>query len=175
MILDQFKLDDKVAIVTGSAQGLGQGIALGLAEAGADVALVQHVRDASETRKRIEELGRRCVTIRADLSDKGCVPRIVDTTVKELGGMDILFYNAGSTVGVINIEPAVPGINCLGFKHNCTKILCQCRAQLIDLVMFGGKNGPAVIINTAGEVWGSIDAVVKKAGYIPAGFQHGEP
>ena len=95
MILDQFKLDDQVAIVTGSAAGLGQGIALGLAEAGADVALVQHVRDASETRKRIEELGRRCVTIRADLSDKGCVPRIVDTTVKELGGIDILFNNAG--------------------------------------------------------------------------------
>ena len=95
MILDQFKLDDKVAIVTGSAQGLGQGIALGLAEAGADVALVQHVRDASETRKRIEEMGRRCVTIRADLSDKGCVPTIVDTTVEELGGIDILFNNAG--------------------------------------------------------------------------------
>jgi len=95
VILDQFKLDDKVAIVTGSAQGLGQGIALGLAEAGADVALVQHVRDASETRKRIEEMGRRCVTIRADLSDKGCVPTIVDTTVEELGGIDILFNNAG--------------------------------------------------------------------------------
>ncbi len=95
MILDQFKLDDKVAIVTGSAQGLGQGIAVGLAEAGADVALVQHILDTSETRKRIEALGRRCVTIRADLSDKGCVPTIVDTTVEELGGIDILFNNAG--------------------------------------------------------------------------------
>ncbi|MGD8895713.1 MAG: 2-dehydro-3-deoxy-D-gluconate 5-dehydrogenase KduD [Acidobacteriota bacterium] len=95
MILDQFKLNDKVAIVTGSAKGLGQGIALGLAEAGADVALVQHVRDASETRKRIEELGRHCVTIRADLSDKNCVPTIVDTTVEKLGGIDILVNNAG--------------------------------------------------------------------------------
>jgi 2-deoxy-D-gluconate 3-dehydrogenase len=68
---------------------------VGLAEAGAHVALVQHVHDASETRRRIEELGRRCVTIRADLSDKGCVPTIVDTTVEELGGIDILFNNAG--------------------------------------------------------------------------------
>jgi 2-deoxy-D-gluconate 3-dehydrogenase len=94
VILDQFKLDDKVAIVTGSAQGLGQGIAVGLAEAGAHVALVD-VLDMSETRKQIEGLGRRGVAIRADLSDKGCVPTIVDTTVKELGGIDILFNNAG--------------------------------------------------------------------------------
>ena len=94
MILDQFKLDDKIAIVTGSAQGLGQGIALGLAEAGADVALVD-ILDMSETRKQIESLGRRCVTITANLIDTGCIPTIIDTTVKELGGIDILFNNAG--------------------------------------------------------------------------------
>ena len=85
MILDQFKIDDKVAIVTGSAQGLGQGMALGLAEAGADVALVD-ILDMSDTQKQIEALGRRCVAIQADLTDKSCVPVIIDTTVKELGG-----------------------------------------------------------------------------------------
>ncbi len=94
MILDQFKLDGKVAIVTGAAQGLGQGIALGLAEAGADVALVD-ILDMSETRTRIESLGRRCVTIPANLIDTDCVATIIDTTVKELGGIDILFNNAG--------------------------------------------------------------------------------
>jgi 2-deoxy-D-gluconate 3-dehydrogenase len=94
MILDQFKLDGRVAIVTGSAQGLGQGIALGLAEAGADVALVD-ILDMSQTRKQIEELGRRCTTISANLMDTGCIPTIIDTTVKELGGIDILFNNAG--------------------------------------------------------------------------------
>ncbi len=94
MILDQFKIDGKVAIVTGSAQGLGQGMALGLAEAGADVALVD-ILDMSDTQKQIESLGRRCVAIQADLTDKGCVPVIIETTVKELGGVDILFNNAG--------------------------------------------------------------------------------
>jgi 2-deoxy-D-gluconate 3-dehydrogenase len=94
MILDQFKLGGKVAIVTGAAQGLGQGIALGLAEAGADVALVD-ILDMSETQQQIESLGRRCVTITANLMDTGCIPKIVDATVKELGGIDILFNNAG--------------------------------------------------------------------------------
>jgi len=94
MILDRFKLDDKIAIVTGAAQGLGQGIAVGLAEAGADLALVD-ILDMSETRKQIESVGRRCVTITADLMDAGCVSTIIDTTVEELGGIDILFNNAG--------------------------------------------------------------------------------
>ena len=94
MILDEFKLDGKIAIVTGSAQGLGQGIALGLAEAGADLALVD-ILNMSETQQQIESLGRHCVTIQADLMDTGCVPTISDTTVEELGGIDILFNNAG--------------------------------------------------------------------------------
>ncbi len=94
MILDQFRLDDKMAIVTGSARGLGQAIALGLAEAGADLALVD-ILDMSETQRRIEAMQRRCITIMADLSDKASVVPIVETTVKKLGGIDILFNNAG--------------------------------------------------------------------------------
>ena len=94
MILDQFKLDGRTAIVTGASRGLGQGIALGLAEAGADVALV-HRSDGAETQERIEALGRRCVTIRADLADRGAVATVVAETVEKLGGIDILVNNAG--------------------------------------------------------------------------------
>ena len=94
MILDKFELDGKVAIVTGSARGLGQAMANGLAEAGADIALVD-ILDMKETQKQIEKLGRRCITIKADLSSKDCVERIVDTTVKKLGAIDILVNNAG--------------------------------------------------------------------------------
>ena len=94
MILDQFKLDGRVAIVTGASRGLGQSIAVGLAEAGADVALV-HRSDGAETQRRIEALGRRCASIRADLADRGAVATIVPETVERLGGIDILVNNAG--------------------------------------------------------------------------------
>ncbi len=94
MILDQFKLENKVAIVTGSGRGLGQAMAIGLAEAGADVALVD-VIDMAETKKQIEALGRKCAAITADLSKKESADLIVRETVEQLGGIDILFNNAG--------------------------------------------------------------------------------
>ena len=94
MILYQFKLDGKVAIVTGSAQGLGQAMAIGLAEAGANVALVD-ILDMSETKTQVEKLGRKCITITADLSKKENTDTIVKQTVKQLGGIDILLNDAG--------------------------------------------------------------------------------
>jgi 2-dehydro-3-deoxy-D-gluconate 5-dehydrogenase len=94
MILDQFKLDSKVAIVTGSAQGLGQAMATGLAEAGADIALAD-VLDMAETKSRIEKLGRKCIAITVDLSKKESAEIIVRQTVEQLGGIDILLNNAG--------------------------------------------------------------------------------
>jgi 2-deoxy-D-gluconate 3-dehydrogenase len=93
-ILDSFKLNGKVAVVTGAARGLGQGLALAMAEGGADVATVD-VIEQSETKSKIESLGRKCTTIQADLSRTADIPRIIDTTVKTLGRLDILFNNAG--------------------------------------------------------------------------------
>jgi 2-deoxy-D-gluconate 3-dehydrogenase len=93
-ILDQFKLDGKVAIITGAARGLGQGLALALAEAGADIATVDLI-EQDETRSKIEALRRRCTTIQTDLSKTANIPNIIDSTLKSLGRIDILFNNAG--------------------------------------------------------------------------------
>jgi len=95
MILDKFKLNGKVAVVTGAGRGLGQGIAMGLAEAGADIALVVSGTTNEETAKKIQALGRRTCTIKADLLQKDSITKIVETTVKEFGGIDILVNNAG--------------------------------------------------------------------------------
>lgn len=94
MILDKFKLHGKVAIVTGAARGLGQGIAIGLAEAGADVVLVD-ILDMSDSRKQIENLGKRCETVTADLSKKESVDQIINKALKLMGSIDILVNNAG--------------------------------------------------------------------------------
>jgi 2-deoxy-D-gluconate 3-dehydrogenase len=94
MILDLFKLDGKVAIVTGAGRGLGQGYAVALAEAGADVALVDVISTA-ETAAKIQALGRRTCEIQADLSKITSCQPIVDQTVATLGGIDILVNNAG--------------------------------------------------------------------------------
>jgi 2-deoxy-D-gluconate 3-dehydrogenase len=94
MILDKFKLNGKVAIVTGAARGLGQGMAIGLAEAGADVVLVD-ILDMSDSRRQIENLGRRCETVTADLSKKESVDPIINKTLEAMESIDILVNCAG--------------------------------------------------------------------------------
>jgi 2-dehydro-3-deoxy-D-gluconate 5-dehydrogenase len=94
-ILDKFRLDGKVAIVTGASKGLGQGMALGLAEAGADLAIVAR-GDTAETAGLIEKLGRKCLRIQADMGDRKSVRTIVDKTMAVYGKIDILVNNAGT-------------------------------------------------------------------------------
>ena len=93
-ILDQFKLDGKVAVVTGASRGLGQGMAVALAEAGADIAAVD-VINCSETLGIIRQIGRKAVSIELDLSAEGAPQKVVDQTVAGLGHLDILVNNAG--------------------------------------------------------------------------------
>ncbi|HEX5859098.1 MAG TPA: 2-dehydro-3-deoxy-D-gluconate 5-dehydrogenase KduD [Microbacterium sp.] len=104
MILDTFRLDGKVALVTGTSRGLGQGAAVALAEAGADVALLDR-GDASETAARIEALGRRVVSLHRDFVNATPeeLTSAVDEVVQTLGGLDILVNNAGT----IRRAPAV--------------------------------------------------------------------
>ena len=66
MILDLFKLDGRVAVVTGGRRGLGQAMAFGLAEAGADVVSISRHAEAAETQARVEQAGRRFFNIQAD-------------------------------------------------------------------------------------------------------------
>ncbi|MFN3511474.1 MAG: 2-dehydro-3-deoxy-D-gluconate 5-dehydrogenase KduD [Phenylobacterium sp.] len=89
-----FSLEGRVAVVTGANTGLGQGIAVALAKAGADVAAVGR-SPAEETGRQVEAAGRRFTFVEADLSSIEPVERVVRTTVERLGGLDILVNNAG--------------------------------------------------------------------------------
>ena len=89
-----FDLSGKVAVVTGANTGIGQAIALALAQAGADIAAVGRT-PAEETAARVDALGRRAEVIPADLSTIDPVQRVVDQTLERLGRLDILVNNAG--------------------------------------------------------------------------------
>jgi NAD(P)-dependent dehydrogenase (short-subunit alcohol dehydrogenase family) len=94
--LDRFRLDGKVAIVTGASSGLGVDFALGLAEAGADIVVAaRRVEKLEETKVRVQETGRRCLALAADVSDADACQSLVDATVAEFGHVDILVNNAG--------------------------------------------------------------------------------
>lgn len=93
-ILEQFRLDGRVAIVTGASRGLGAAMALGLAEAGADLVLVAR-GDAERVRKEALGLGRRCVVVKADVAAAHAAGRIVSEAVAAMGRADILVNNAG--------------------------------------------------------------------------------
>ncbi|MGD0337173.1 MAG: 2-dehydro-3-deoxy-D-gluconate 5-dehydrogenase KduD [Bacteroidota bacterium] len=89
-----FDLSGKVAIVTGTSTGLGKGMSLGLAEAGADMVLVDYVSSA-ETAEEIKAIGRKTIIIEADLMSTKPIQSIVDETIRTFGKVDILVNNAG--------------------------------------------------------------------------------
>ncbi|HZF96344.1 MAG TPA: 2-dehydro-3-deoxy-D-gluconate 5-dehydrogenase KduD [Allosphingosinicella sp.] len=91
---NMFDLTGRVAVVTGASTGIGQGIAVALAQAGADVALVGR-SPADETAELVRAAGRRAALVEADLSTIAPVQGVVDRTLAELGGLDILVNNAG--------------------------------------------------------------------------------
>jgi len=95
MILDAFNLSGKVAIVTGCDTGLGQGMTLGLAQAGCDIVGVNR-KIPEETAAKVIALGRRFMAIQADLSKQDAIDDIVSKTVAEMGRVDILVNNAGT-------------------------------------------------------------------------------
>jgi 2-dehydro-3-deoxy-D-gluconate 5-dehydrogenase len=94
MTTNPFDLAGKVALVTGANTGIGQGIAIALAQAGADVALAGR-SPAEQTASIVRELGRRAALIDADFSSVDPIPRVIGTAVEQLGRLDILVNNAG--------------------------------------------------------------------------------
>ena len=94
MILDSFSLAGKVAVVSGCNTGLGQDMAIGLAEAGCDIVGLNR-SEPTETIERVTALGRRFLSLKADLGRIDDIPALLNTAVAEFGHIDILVNNAG--------------------------------------------------------------------------------
>ena len=103
MILDTFKLDDKVALVTGASAGLGQAIAIALAQAGANVSCHGNTRAPDSTCEAIAKLDRQAFAVTGDLSDRKTPRMLIEETISHFGRLDILVNNAGT----IRRAPAV--------------------------------------------------------------------
>jgi NAD(P)-dependent dehydrogenase (short-subunit alcohol dehydrogenase family) len=143
-VLSKFKLTGKKALVTGASQGIGKAIAIGLAEAGADVAANYHGYEegARSVAAAISGFGRKSVVVRADVASRTDVERMVETVLKQFGQIDILVNNSG-----INIKKVAEDMDVqtwervLGVNLNGT-FYCS---QVVGRHMIGRKSG--VIIN----------------------------
>ncbi|MDP3712195.1 MAG: SDR family oxidoreductase [Mycobacteriales bacterium] len=99
MVLERFRLDGKVAVVTGAGRGIGAASALALAEAGADVVLSARTVDQLQVvAEQVEALGRRALVVPADLADLDSVAALVPATVEAFGRLDVVVNNVGGSM-----------------------------------------------------------------------------
>jgi len=120
MSTELFSLRDKVAIVTGASRGIGRAIALGFAEAGADVAVAARTEADLETlAKEIDGLGRRALVLPTDVRGREAIQTMIDRTVAELGRLDILVNNAGGS----NFMTPIVGLRPEGWTTSLNLIL----------------------------------------------------
>ncbi|NEU30916.1 2-dehydro-3-deoxy-D-gluconate 5-dehydrogenase KduD [bacterium LRH843] len=139
-----FNLENKIAIVTGGNRGLGGAMSLGLAEAGADVVIVQRSKEESDVVQKIRDLGRECMTISYDLSDTSNLHEIVDQVMDKFGKIDILVNNAG----VQRRSPAVEfSVEDWDFVTDVNQKAVFFLCQAVGKEML--KQGSGKIINTA--------------------------
>ena len=136
--MELFDLHGKVALVTGGNGGIGLGIALGLAQAGADIAVA--ARNAEKTRVAVDELsclGVRAVGVQTDVADEQHVRNMVEQTVAALGGVDILVANAGTSIRKQPEEYALSEWSMI-LGTNLTGVFACCLAVHPELKRRGG-------------------------------------
>ncbi len=145
-----FSLEGKVAIVTGASRGIGRAIALGFAEAGADVAVAARSADDLETlAKEIDSVGRRALVVPTDVTKREQIQTLVDRTVAELGGLHILVNNAGGS----NFASPIVALRPEGWD--------KVRTLNLDSVFHATQIGAQAILTSGG---GSIIQIASVAG-----------
>lgn len=148
----------KIAIVTGAGQGIGKAISLRLANAGADVAILDlNLQSAETVAKEIETIGRQAIPIQVDVSKFENVNAAVRRTLTEFGRIDILVNNAGiagRTVPLIDLEESdwdeVIGVNLSGVFLCCKAVIGTMIAQnygrIVNIASIAGKEGNPTLI-----------------------------
>ena len=150
MSTDMFSLEGKVALVTGASRGIGRAIALGFAEAGADVAVAARTEEDLQTlAKEIDSIGRKAVVVPTDVRDREAIQSMIDRTVEGLGKLDILVNNAGGS----NFMSPIVGLRPEGWD--------KLRTLNLDSVFHATQIGAQAMLASGG---GSIIQIASVAG-----------
>ena len=169
MILDRFKVVDRVAIVTGAGQGIGRGIALGLADAGADLVLAARTRsDLEEVAAQIEARGRRALVVPTDVTDSPALHDLVGHAVEEFGRLDILVNNAGGAMPRAAMDTS-EGFLERAFRFNVTAAFTLtklCARHMVDTVGGGAvvniSSRSASMTQTSFVAYGAVKAALDR-------------
>ena len=159
-LLDRFRLDGKVALVTGAGKGIGAAISLAFADAGADVAVMARtISDLEQVASQIGDRSRRALVLPGDVMDLESLSAAVDRTAAELGGIDILVNNAGGAIPAPFMDTRAEHME-WAFHFNVSAPVELTRLCLPHLLARGG----GTVLNI-----GSMTGVHASRGYLAYG------
>ena len=150
-ILDRFRLDDQVAIVTGSGRGIGAATAIAYADAGADVVVsARTVKQLEETAEQVRARGRRALVVPCDVLEAEQRKHLVDKAVDEFGRLDILVNNAGGWPPKPTLDTSEDEFEAC-FRFNVTTAFAMTRLAVPRIVETAGNGAIVNVSSVAGR------------------------
>ena len=158
--MDRFRLDGRVAVITGAGRGIGAGCALAMSEAGADIAITARTEDQLDAvAAEVRSLGRRALVFPGDVNDLDVLDRFVDATIAEFGRLDIVVNNAGGSMPTALLDTSVKMFE-QAFHFNVTTAFALSKAAIPRILETGGGS----IVNIS-----SVMGRVRERGFLAYG------